>query len=436
MDLQLPTRTYERFFDCVHCGLCLPNCPTYAQLGDENDSPRGRVYLMRKLAEKQLEPTDRVVRHLDRCLDCRACETACPSGVRYGSLIEATKAVLQARRPHAPRRLADRLLDHFMYHVIPDRRRLIRWMTAARLAEESGLRAFLGQSGLLACLPGPLARLEGLLPGAGAAGRPDEMPTHHGPAGRPRAKVALFLGCVGEAVFPHTNRATLRVLLANECEVFCPSQQVCCGAIHHHAGRSDQARSLARRNVEVFAGLAQAVGGFDALVTNVAGCGAMLKQLPELLNGDQAYARPAERFADKVRDISEFLVGLPMKAPRGGRPEKLTYHDPCHLAHAQRIRRQPRDLLRSIPGLELVEMPESDFCCGAAGTYNLTQPELADGLARRKLANVDRLGGVETIATGNAGCLLQLMQHVRDTLRPYRVVHPIDLLDEAYGHRC
>jgi glycolate oxidase iron-sulfur subunit len=237
----------------------------------------------------------------------------------------------------------------------------------------------------------------------------------------------MFRGCVSESIFGPTNRAMLRVLLANGCEVFIPDAQGCCGAIHHHGGRHHEAEEMARRNIAAF----EALGPVDAIVTNVAGCGTMMKEYAELLSDDGEYSGRAAAFAAKMKDISEFLAELPLNPPTHAVSLRVTYHEACHLCHGQQIRTQPRALLKSIPGLELVEMPESDWCCGAAGTYNLTQPEMSARLAERKLANADRTG-TRVIATANAGCLMQLMQHVRESGRNYKVVHPIDLLDEAY----
>ncbi|MEP0841897.1 MAG: 4Fe-4S dicluster domain-containing protein [Phycisphaerae bacterium] len=427
-DVKLEPRISERFFDCVHCGLCLGQCPTYAQTGDENDSPRGRIYLMRRLHEGHIQPGDRVLRHLSLCLDCRACETACPSGVRYGSLIEAMRgrfAVAGLGKP--ARNWADRLLDRFMYDVFPYPRKLNRWLWLARLGQAIGFNEFLRASGLIHLLPGPLAKMEAMLPPDLV--RCEPLPAHARPPGKVRARVALFRGCVSESIFGPTNRATWRVLLANDCEVFVPDSQGCCGAIHHHGGRHREAQEMAKANIAAFEALGPDV---DAYVTNVAGCGTMLKEYEELLHDDTAWAERARRFVGKMKDINEFLAALPLKPPTRPLPMKVTYHEACHLCHGQQIRAQPRALLKAIPGLELIELPESDWCCGAAGTYNLTEPEMSAKLAERKLANVDSTGA-EVVATANAGCLMQLLQHVRASGRRVRVVHPIDLLDAAYA---
>ncbi len=425
--LKLDDRTYERFLDCVHCGLCLAQCPTYAEVANENDSPRGRIYLMRSLSDGRIDPTRPVLDHLDLCLDCRACETACPSGVHYSALIEATREQLHASTNGRSVGLVERMLDMLMYDVFPNPRRLKRWLLLGRFAETVGLNAFLRSSGLADQLSPTIARMQNMLPRDGEwCG---SLPTHAMPDGSVRGRVALFTGCISEAAFGPTNRATLRVLLANGCEVYCPPTQQCCGAIHHHGGRGNEAKAMARANITAF----EEVDTFtDAIVVNVAGCGAELKGYTELLRDDPEWADRAAHFVDKVKDITEYLVSLPLKPPTRTVARKVTYHEPCHLAHGQQIRRPPREILAAIPGLELIELPESDWCCGAAGTYNLTQPEMSDRLAERKLENIDSTGA-DVVVTGNAGCLLQLAAHARDTGRHLEIKHPIDLLDEAYA---
>ncbi len=426
MTIKLDQRIYDRLFTCVHCGLCLGQCPTYAQLGDENDSPRGRILLMRAVVEGRLKPTEAILKHLSMCLDCRACETACPSGVKYGSLIENVRDEIGSHIPKPPEGIADRLIERLILDYFPDREKLSRMMVLARLADAVGWNEFLGESGLGDVLPGPLARLNQMMPKI--AGRLEPMPEHVRPEGQVRARVAFFIGCVSESMFGATNRATLKVLVANGVEVFAPPMQVCCGAIHHHNGQPEIARELARRNINVFESI---LAPIEAIVTNVGGCGAMLKDYAELLEHDKDYAERAKRFVSKVRDINEFLYALPLRTPDRPLPMRVTYHDSCHLAHVQKIRQQPRRLLAAVPGLELVELPESDWCCGAAGTYNLTHPEMSDDLAERKLANIESTGA-RVVAAANAGCMLQIAAYARRTGRELRVVHPIDLLAEAY----
>jgi len=408
--------TSEQLFRaCIHCGLCLEHCPTYVQLGVEMDSPRGRILLMHGILDGRIEPTPAVRNHLDLCLGCRACETACPSGVQYGALLERFRDVDRANRKVTP---SQRLLDYLLFNVFPNRSRLARCLALGRAARAIGLDRAIEQTGLLDMLPAWFGKLLRMLP-------PDDEPAEPlrdiYPAATPRAQAAFFVGCIGEAMFANTNRATLRVLNANGVTVECPDSQVCCGAIHAHAGRTDEARALARENIEVFTGDAP-------IVTNIAGCGAMLKHYADLLADDPQYAEKAAAFASRVHDISEYLVGLRLTPPTHELRARVTYHDPCHLCHAQSIRRQPRELLRAIPGLELVDLPESEMCCGAAGTYNLTQPEMSAELAARKMACIARTGAT-IVATGNAGCILQLRSAADARVE---VSHPVELLDRAY----
>jgi len=408
----------NEFRACIHCGLCLENCPTYVQLGVEMDSPRGRIVLMRGVMDSTIESSAHVRLHIDQCLGCRACESACPSGVQYAHLLERFRAQERYRVGHS-----SRFLDYLLYSVFPDRRRLGRWLALGRMSRAIGFDALVDELGLRRLLPAWLRQLEAMLPEHPPQVEP--LRTMYHATGAARGSVALFIGCIGEAMFGGTNRATVRVLNRNGLEVSCPIEQVCCGAIHAHGGRMSDARNLARRNIAAF-------GGDDPIVTNIAGCGAMLKEYGRILADDEGFAGPAADFSRRVRDISECLSGLSVSPPPASLNARVTYHDPCHLCHAQGIRREPRDLLRSIPGLELVELAESELCCGAAGTYNLTQPELSRELAERKLARIAETGA-SIVATGNAGCILQLRAAALRAGRAIEVVHPIELLDRAYG---
>ncbi len=411
---------YSLYQDCVHCGLCTASCPTYVETSDENDSPRGRIYLMRAIADGRIGASPEVRKHLDLCLDCRACETACPSGVQYGKIIEPFKVALHASAPTGDRTgILQRLILH---HLFPFAGRVKLALAPARLLQRFGAIDFADRIGLTKLLPPTLRRLQAMLPALTGSG--SRLPTVLPPIGPRRARVALFLGCVADAMFPETNAATARVLQANGCEVVVPPGQGCCGAIHYHSGVEGPALDFARRNLAAFD-----VDRFDAIIVNAAGCGAMLKDYAHLLPPGDAEA--AKAFVSKVRDISEFLVELGPIAPEHPVPIKATYHDPCHLCHGQQVRAEPRQLLAMIPGLELVPLDESELCCGAAGTYNLTQPEMSERLGKRKL---DRIlaTGAEVVATGNVGCILQIARQLKQTGRPIRVVHPVDLLDLAY----
>ena len=411
---------YSLYQDCIHCGLCTASCPTYVETGDENDSPRGRIYLMRAVADGRIGASAEVRRHLDLCLDCRACETACPSGVQYGRLIEPFKVALHRSSPPSDR--TGRLQRLILQYLFPYGNRVKLALAPARWMQRLGLLGRLESAGFMKLLPTTLRQMQAMLPELEAPGA--TLPAILPAIGPKRATVGLFVGCVSDAMFPGTTASTARVLQANGCEVHIPRGQSCCGAIHYHSGSDGPAVAFARRNMA-----ALDPDRFDAIVTNVAGCGAMLKDYHHLLppsDHDRAV-----RFITKVRDISEFLVNLGPIAPTYPVPLRATYHDPCHLAHAQQIKAAPRQLLGMIPGLELVPLEESDLCCGAAGTYNLTQPEMAERLGRRKLAQI-RATGARTVVTGNVGCILQIARQAKAEGEPLAVVHPVDLLDRAY----
>ena len=421
---------YNRFLDCVHCGLCTSACPTYLETGNENDSPRGRIYLMRAVADGKAELTDTVRRHLDLCLDCRSCETACPSGVQYGRLIEPFRVGMQQSDARSRGETAPGWFQRFfLYGLFPYPQRM-RWaLLPARVAQVLRIDRALEAVGATNLLPERLQRMQRLLPRLqGRAGRLPEVLPALGPK---RARVGLFTGCVADAIFGQTNRATARVLQANGCEVVVPRNQVCCGAIHYHSGAGGPALEFAATNAGAFD-----PDALDAIIVNVAGCGSMLKDYghiaDEIAPDDERRGRALERFASKVRDVSEFLMELGPIAPRGEVPLRATYHDACHLVHAQRIREQPRRLLEMVPGLALVPLAESEICCGAAGSYNLTEPEMADRLAKRKLQNILDTGA-EAVITGNAGCSMQLQATLREAGRAdIRVLHPVDVLDASY----
>ncbi len=412
---------YRQFQDCVHCGLCTASCPTYVETGDENDSPRGRIYLMRAVVDGRTAVTSQVRHHLDLCLDCRACETACPSGVQYGHLIEPFKVALEASAAPAERTsLLQRLILH---HLFPYEGRVRLALAPARVMQKLGLISFADKIGLTRLLPTTLRRMQAMLPNL--AKSEGSLPERLPPVGPRRARVALFTGCVADAMYPETTAATARVLQQNGCEVVVPRNQVCCGAIHYHSGSEEPALAFARTNMKAFDAM-----GVDAIIVNVAGCGAMLKEYDHLLpESDQA---EASCFISKVKDISEFLVALGPIAPKHPIDAKVTYHDACHLCHGQQIRAQPRELLQMIPGLKLVPLEESELCCGAAGTYNLTQPEMSERLGRRKMSNIAATGA-SIVATGNVGCILQIARKIKETDVEMECVHPVDLLDRAYG---
>lgn len=402
---------WEGILDCVHCGICLPQCPTYRVLGQEMDSPRGRIYLMRAAVEGRVGLTENFLLHMDRCLGCRACETACPAGVPFGRLIEETRGQIERK---VPRPLGRRLLGRVLLGVFPDRRRLARVLALTGVYQRSGLQSLVRGSGLLRRFPrlNAMDRLLPMLPARAAEPLPAETRPASDP---PRGTVALLEGCVQALLFPEVNRATVAMLARAGYRVVVPEGQGCCGALQLHWGERAGARVRARRNLAAFADA-------DWVVTNAAGCGAALRDYGHLLGEDpQALA-----LAARVRDVSELLAEH-LPGPRRPLGLTVTYHEPCHLAHAQRVREAPRTLLRAIPGVRLVELPESDLCCGSAGVYNLMEPEIAGQLLARKL---DRIAatGAEVVATGNPGCLLQLRRGLADRGLVVRAHHPVELL--------
>jgi glycolate oxidase iron-sulfur subunit len=375
---------------------------------------------MRAVADGRLAMGLDVRRHLELCLDCRACESACPSGVRYGKLIEPFKIAIQKDAP--PEARASLLQRLILHHLFPYSGRVKAALAPARLLQKLGMLDLAERTGLTRVLPPTLRRMAAMLPRmSGSRARlPEVLP----PVGPKRARVALFAGCVGDAIYPETTAATARVLQQNGCEVVIPRTQACCGAIHYHSGVEEPALALARQNIEVFD-----FEKFDAIIVNAAGCGAMLKDYVHILPA--ADHERAEAFVAKVKDISEFLIALGPIPPKNPVPRKVTYHDACHLCHGQQIRVQPRQLLAMIPGLELVSLEESELCCGAAGTYNLTQPEMSERLGARKMDNIQATCA-QLVATGNVGCILQIARKIKERGSPVEVVHPVDLLDRAY----
>jgi glycolate oxidase iron-sulfur subunit len=419
---------YELFLDCVHCGLCTAACPTYLETGNENDSPRGRIYLMRAVTDERLALSGEVRRHLELCLDCRACESACPSGVRYGRLIEPFRIEMEQVTAQGGAGARGKTQDWFhrwiLYGLFPYPRRTRLALAPARLLQWLRLDRLLEWSGALRLLPRRLQQLHGMLPPPRrrVPPLPAFLPAH----GERRARVALFRGCVADVFFRDTNWASARVLQANGCDVVVPRDQVCCGAIHFHSGSAEPAARFARENCS-----ALNPADVDAIVVNVAGCGSMLKDYGHAFDGSATESADFAAFAHKVRDISEFLVELGPIPPRGEIALRATYHDACHLAHAQQIRLAPRELLEMIPGLEVVPLEESEVCCGAAGTYNLTEPEMSARLSRRKMENI-RATGAAALFTANAGCLLQIDKQARQNRLPLWVAHPLDVLDLSY----
>ena len=414
----------EDLYKCVHCGFCLQACPTYVETGLETESPRGRIALMKAVNEERIGITPTVFRHWDLCIQCRACEVACPSGVPYGRLIEATKAQVERyRRPRLLPRLAASVL---LKRVLPSQRSLTALIAGLRLYQRSGLRRLVRWSRVLRLVSARLASLEASAPEVPrsrfkAAGQVVSA------AGERRARVALLSGCVMPLIHGPEMHAVTRVLARNGCEVVVPKAQVCCGAINSHSGDLDTARELARRNVDVFL-----QAGVDAVVVASAGCGIRMKEYGELLEDDPEYAGKAERLSTQVKDIHEFLVGLPFVPPAGRLDHRVTLQDSCHLAHAQRITEAPRALLHSIPGVEVVEMANSSRCCGAGGTYTITQRDFSLRLLDNKMNAVEDTAA-DVLATANPGCHMQLRQGIHRAGLSMEVRYVTDLLDESYA---
>jgi len=424
--LALHGLSVEGVNQCVHCGLCLASCPTFSELGTEMDSPRGRIFLIKSLAEGRIGLTDSTVAHLDLCLDCRACETVCPAGVPYGRLIEAARAEIERQRPGGAVRRAFRWLN---FGLLLGRPRALRAAAVGlRLYQASGLQALVRRSGIARLLPGTLPAWEALLPSLPPAAHRAPLPPLTPALGPRRARVALLTGCVQSIVFGAHNQATARVLARNGCDVLAPAGQGCCGALNAHGGDHARAIEMAKRTIETF----EATGA-DAVIVNTSGCGAHMKGYGALLAGEPAWAARASRFAATVQDVAEFLAREPLRGPLAAVPMTVTYHDPCHVVHGQKIRRQPRHLLAQVPGLRVVDLPESDWCCGSAGIYNLTQPEMAGRLLRRKVRNIEATRA-EAVVTANPGCILQIEAGLRARSLRVPVLHLVEVLDRAYRH--
>jgi Fe-S oxidoreductase len=457
--LRRNTHTYDLLRQCIHCGFCLPTCPTYAVLGVEMDSPRGRIYQMQAVADGKLDISDDFIEHMYCCVGCRACETACPSGVQFGKLIEAAREQIQLEtskdslqiapdtselsRPEQAitsattehhNKVAIRLLHTFFFNtLLPSRTVLSTVFGGLKIYQRSGVQKLVHNLGLFSLannLPTPfkhqLTLPEELMKGAKGPIITVPLPEVTPAIGRQRYRVGFISGCIMDQVFRDINEATIRVLTINGCEVITPLQQNCCGALHIHGGEAEEGRSLARHNIDTFERY-----DLDAIIINSAGCGSTLKEYSHLLRDDPNYAERAKIFSNKVKDISEFLDTIDLNTRMAQQPQKVAYHDACHLLHGQKIKQAPRRLLQSIPGLTMVTLTEADWCCGSAGIYNLTNQEMGQELLSRKMHNIEATHA-DTIATGNPGCIMQIAMGVRQRGLSMRVVHPVQLLDEAY----
>jgi glycolate oxidase iron-sulfur subunit len=417
--------TFDFYSKCIRCGLCLNSCPTYRELGLEMDSPRGRIYQMIQVDRGRLPLGESFVRHIDLCLDCRSCETACPSGVQYGRLVEAARGQIEKhyKRPQ----LGALLRRVFFREVLPHRHRLELVGKLLRFYQRSGMEKVVLASGVLKILPGRLAEVARLAPRVDDRFFTEKLGTVFPAVGPRRYRVAFFAGCIANLTFSKLNEATVRVLARNGCEVVIPAEQGCCGALHVHAGMRDLARQLAKQNIQTFL-----AGGFDAIITNAAGCGSVMKEYPLLFQEEeQEFQEPAREFSALLKDVTEFLAGIEIDREFALMKVRATYQDSCHLGHAQRITAAPRKLLQAVPGLELIELKESEICCGSAGIYNVVHNELAEKLLEAKMRRIEETGA-ELVLTANPGCLLQLRAGVAKAGNRRRVLHVVELLDEAY----
>lgn len=411
-------------YRCVHCGLCLSSCPTYVETALEMESPRGRLSLMKAVNEGRVEITPRIVSHWEACLQCRACEAMCPSGVPYGRIMERTRA--QVKTAGLQSKELRRFSRFFLNAALPHPGRMKLGAHLIRIYQRLGLQKLLRLSHLLYALPGGVAKMESQLPPLSKKFfAPSD--TVHPAKGDKKMTVALLSGCVMPLMQGPTMEATVRVLTRNGCEVVVPKGQGCCGALNTHAGDMKNSRDMARTNINSLM-----AAGVEQIITSSAGCGSSMKEYAELLKDDPEYRDKAARFSEMTVDVTEFLVGLPFQAPTATITRKVTYQDPCHLAHAQRITAAPRLILNSISGLELIEMEDSSLCCGGAGIYSSTQPALSRRLLSRKMDSIEATG-VEDVITANPGCMLQVEQGFKANKKKGSVRHVVDILDEAYG---
>jgi glycolate oxidase iron-sulfur subunit len=415
---------YGAILACIHCGLCLPTCPTYELTGEERHSPRGRIQMMRSIADEKMELDEAFADSMDFCLGCYACETACPAGVDYSALFESARDAVEEHRetPWIKRFL--------LRHVFPHPRRLKALARALRLAKRSGLQTLGTRTGLLERLAPKLAALEPLAPEISPKFSDQIINEVERPEGAVHQRVAVLTGCVMNVAFADLNRRTVDLLLRFGCEVHRPRTQTCCGSLHGHNGDMDTARELARRNIAAFEA-ALPLAELDAIVVNAAGCGAFMREYGHVLANDPAWAERATAFSERVRDVSEYLFGLEREPAPHAVELHATYHDACHLAHGQGITAEPRALLATVPGLRLTPLPDATRCCGSAGIYNVLQPEASMELARWKMETV-RATGAEAVVTGNPGCAIQIREGARRFGPAVEVLHPVDVLHRAY----
>ncbi len=412
----------SRWSDCVHCGLCLEACPTYEQLGQEQHSPRGRVHLIKSVAEGKLFVDEAFSDPVFSCLDCRACTTACPANVDVGGLIEEARGQIRQAMPLTG--LKGAVSKFFLESLLPRHNRLELAGKLLKFYQKSGLQRVVRKTGLIKIMPEHLVDMESIMPLVKTPVRKKYKNVNLIKArGETKRQVSLLTGCIMDVMFSDVNEATINVLTRNDNDVQIPKNQTCCGALHVHAGDREMGRKLARQNIEAFK-------DSEKVIVNAAGCGCMLKEYPELFHDEPEWLKKAKEFSAKVEDISKFLYNTGCRSPKAELHTRITYHDACHLAHGQGIREEPRHLLLKIPGVEMVHMANADRCCGSAGIYNLTHPEMAGAILDSKMKNVPE--DVEMISMGNPGCMLQMALGVQKFGRNQRIVHTVQLLDWAY----
>ncbi len=413
---------YQLIIDCIHCGLCLNYCPTYIELGLEMDSARGRIYLIRALVEGKVDYSDSLYNHIDLCVECRACEPVCPSGVKYSRIIEPARDILENEKKY---KWFDKFLKNIIYKkFLPNQKVLLVLFWFLWFYQKFGIQWLVRKSKILKLLSERFYEAEILFPKIPRPSKRKYIKEVMEPQGEKRYRVGFLKGCVSEFMFADINIATVNVLLKNNCEVITPEDQVCCGALHIHFAETQVARELAKKNIEVFEKL-----NLDVIVVNSAGCGAFMKEYPELLKNDTEYSEKAKIFSKKVKDISEFLNEIKINEEFGELKMKVAYNDACHLVHAQGIKIEPRELLNKIPGLKLIEILESDVCCGSGGVYNIKHPDMAKRLLKRKMDNINSTEA-EAVACGNTGCIIQLLKGSENN--NLKIFHTIELLDIAY----
>ncbi|WP_173916682.1 (Fe-S)-binding protein [Halobacillus sp. Marseille-Q1614] len=412
----------HKWADCVHCGMCLEACPTYLETGQEQHSPRGRVHLIKSVAEGKISVNEQFADPVFQCLDCRACTTACPANVDVGGLIEEARG--QVRQAVPLKGWKASVSSFFLKDLFPHPKRMNTVSNLLKIYQKSGLQSVVRKTGALRVMPSHLANMEAIMPEVKQSVQKKYKNVNLIPAkGAPKAKVSMLTGCIMDIMFSDINESTINVLTHNDNDVEVPKNQTCCGALHVHAGDRDTGRKLAKQNIEAFEDSGK-------VIVNAAGCGCALKEYPELFKDDPEWKERAERFSEKVEDISKYLYDTGYEKPKSAINKKITYHDACHLVHGQGVRHEPRQLLQDIPGVEYQEMMNADTCCGSAGVYNITNPEMADAVLDRKMENVPE--EVEMISMGNPGCMLQMAMGVQKFGRRSEVVHTVQLLDWAY----